>query len=161
MGTDFSSIAKSAAGKAKKPPTLPPGVFQGPIKKFEWGDANKNKTPYVRLFVGFTSWPEDLGDTWEEFDNETQTSSTVNKSDVDLATRQMSRDFYMTEDSRYRMDELLRSFGIDCGSDDNPRTYEETLPELIGQMANIEVVQQINPSTNKQYTQIAKLGPVA
>lgn len=159
--TDFSAIARSAAGQAKKPPTMPPETYPGVIKSFAWGDDNKNKTPYVRLMLGFTGWPESMPESWDEFDDEKQKSFVVERKDIDLATRQMRRDFYMTDDSKYRMDDFLKSMGINVGTEDAPRTYEETLPELIGAGVLIEVQQQLNPGTNKTYTQVGKLAPLA
>lgn len=157
---DFSSIARQAAGQSKKPPRLPPGDFPGVIKSFEWGDANKNKTPYVRLMLGFTGFPESLPDSWEEFDNETQKSVTVAKSDIDLTKRTMRRDFYMTDDSRYRMDEFLKAMGVNCGTPEAPRSYEETLPELIGAQVLVEVQHQLNQQTNDTFVQVGKIIPL-
>lgn len=158
---DFSSIAKQAAGQAKKPPRMPPGDFPAVVKSFEWGDANKNKTPYVRLNIGFTGFPADLPEEWEEFDNEAQKSVTVKRSDIDLSKRQMRKDFYMTDDSRYRMDEFLKLMGVNCGTPDAPRSYEETLPELVGAQVLAEVQHQLNQQTNETYTQIGKVIPLA
>lgn len=158
--TDFSQIARQAAGQAKKPAQLPAGDFPGVIKSFEWGDQNKNKTPYVRLQIGFTGFPSDLPESWEEFDNEKQTSTTVSRGDIDLAKRQMRRDFYMTDDSRYRMDEFLVAMGINVGTPDAPRSYEETLPELIGAPVLAEVQHQLNQQTNATFVQIGKLAPL-
>lgn len=158
---DFSSIAKQAAGQSKKPPQMPAGSFPGVIKSFEWGDNNKNKTPYVRLMLGFTGFPADLADSWEEFDNETQKSTSVSKGDIDLGKRQMRKDFYMTDDSRYRMDEFLKLMGVNCGTEDAPRSYEETLPELIGAAVLVDVEHQLNQQTNSTYTQVGKVIPLA
>lgn len=158
---DFSQIAKQAAGQSKKPPQLPAGNYPGVVKSFEWGDQNKNKTPYVRLQVGFTGFPDDLPETWDEFDNETQKSTTISRSDIDLAKRQMRVDFYMTDDSRYRMDAFLKSMGVNCGTEDAPRSYEETLPELIGAPVIADVVHQLNQQTNATFVQISKLAPAA
>lgn len=154
---DFSAIASQAAGQSKKPPRLPPADFPGVIKSFEWGDANKNKTPYVRLMLGFTAFPESLPESWEEFDNETQKSLTVTREDIDLSKRTMRKDFYMTDDSRYRMDEFLRAMNINVGTPDAPRSYAETLPELIGQGVLVEIQHQLNQQTNETFVQVGKL----
>lgn len=158
---DFSAIARQAAGQSKKPARLPPGDFPGVIKSFEWGDANKNKTPYVRLQLGFTAFPESCLEEWEEFDNEKQTSFSVKKSDIDLSKRTMRKDFYMTDDSRYRMDEFLVLMGINVGTPDSPRSYEETLPELIGAPVLAEVQHQLNQQTNDTFVQVGKVIPLA
>lgn len=158
---DFSAIARQAAGQSKKPPRLYPGNYPAVAKGFEWGDANKNKTPYVRLNIGFTGFPADMPESWDEFDNESQKTTTVQASDIDLAKRQMRYDFYMTPDSKWRIDEFLKLMGINCGTEDAPRTYEETLSELIGQPMTAEVVHQLNQQTNDTFVQIKTLGPAA
>ncbi len=159
--TDFSAIAAKAAGQAKKPPRLPAAPdMVGVIKSFAWGDQNKNKTPYVRLSVGFTGWGNSVPESWDEFDNETQTSVSVQRSDIDLSKRQMSRDFYMTEDSQWRMDAFLKEMGVDCGTPENPRSYAETLPELIGQPVLVEVEHRLNTQTNDTFVQIGKIAPL-
>lgn len=154
---DFSAIAAQAAGQSKKPPRLPPADFPGVVKSFEWGDANKNKTTYVRLMLGFTGFPDSVPETWEEFDNETQTTNTVSRADIDLSKRTMRKDFYMTEDSKWRLDDFLKSMNINCGTPDAPRSYAEALPELIGQAVLIEVQHQLNQQTNETFVQVGKL----
>lgn len=158
--TDFSAIARQAAGQAKKPPRLPPENYPGIIKNWAWGDQNKNKTPYVRVFLAPTDFPENLPEQWEEFDEEDQKTSLVNRSDIDLSKRQMSKDFYMTEDSRWRMDAFLKEMGVNVGTPESPRSYEDTLPELIGLPVLFEVQHQLNQTTNKTFVQVGKLAPL-
>lgn len=159
--TDFSAIANQAAGQSKKPPRLPPGNYSGIIKlPPAWGDANKNKTPYVRLMLGFMAFPEDVPESWSEYDEEDGTTSEVLRSDIDLAKRQMSYDFYMSDDAKWRLDAFLKEMGVNVGTAEAPRTYAETLPELVGQQVLCEVVHSLNQQTNKTYVQIKKLAPL-
>lgn len=123
---DLKSLMRTPAGLAKKPPTLPIGDYPGVIKSFESGNQNANKTNYIRFHVGLTGWPD-----------------SVPQEDrvVDLAKRQMRRDFYMTPDALYRMDNLLTSCGIIL---DGVKSYEELVPQLVGASVIAEVQQYVN-----------------
>ena len=148
---DFSTLLKKPAGEAKKPPTLPAFDYYGIIKSYEVGDNNRNKTPYVRLQIALTQWPDNMPDDWSVSDAEGK-MITYTKADVDLSKRQMRRDFYLTEDALWRLDEFIRS----CGIDPRGRDYEEIIPELVGQPITVEVQQYLNQNTNEIGNQVGK-----
>jgi hypothetical protein len=129
---DFSQLLRKPAGEAKRPPPLPIGDYPAVIKSQEVGDNNRNKTPYVRLALVLTDWPENVA----EYDR---------PEGVDLNKRQLRKDFYLTEDSLWRLDEFIRS----CDIDPNGRPYEEILPELIGKPVTVEVLHYINQQTSE------------
>jgi hypothetical protein len=120
---DFTQLLHKAAGEAKRPKPLETGVYGGLVKNYEIGDNNKNRTPYIRLTLIPTEWPD--------------TASSEIRSEVDLTKRQMRKDFFLTEDSLWRLDAFLRS----CGIEPSGRTYEEVLPELVSQPVQFEVAQ--------------------
>jgi hypothetical protein len=126
---DFSQLLRKPAGEAKRPKALPIGDYMGVIRSHEVGDQNRNHTPYVRFGVVLTEWPEGAGP----------------EEGVDLNKRQLRKDFYLTEESLWRLDEFIRS----CGIEPNGRVYEEVLPELIGQPVTVEVQHYLNNSTNE------------
>lgn len=138
---DFSSLLKKPAGEAKKPPALEAGDYPGIIKSFEVGDNNKNKTPYVRFSLGLTGWPGEpqLNESGEA---------------IDLSSKQLRRDFYLTDDALWRLDEFLRSIGIEPKG----RTYDEVLPETVGSPVTVEVQQYLNQSTGDIGNQVGNLG---
>lgn len=140
---DFSSLLRKPAGEAKKPEALPAGDYPGVIKSFELGDQNKNHTPYARLAIGLTGWP----DTVDESD----------RGDTDLSKRNLRRDMYLTDEAFWRLDELLRGLGIEVTG----RTYEETIPELVGQQVLVEVQQYMNQTNNEIGNQVGALKPLA
>jgi len=137
---DFSALLRKPAGEAKKPPALPAADYPGVVKSFEMGDNNKNKTPYVRLHVGLTGW----ADVLQEEDKDPS---------IDLSKRQMRRDYFLTEDALWRLDEFIRS----CSIEPNGRSYEEVLPELVGTPVVVEVQQYMNQTSNEIGNQIGKL----
>lgn len=136
---DFSSLLKKPAGEAKKPPALPAADYPGVIKSFELGDNNKNKTPYVRLVLGLMSVPDGIDPSELE--------------GIDITKRQQRRDFYITDDALWRLDQFIRSTGIEM----NGREYEEVLPELVGTQVTIEIQQYLNQNTNEIGNQVGKI----
>ena len=140
---DFSAMLKKPAGLAKKPPALAPGDYPGIIKSFETGDANKNKTPYVRFHLGLMGWPESVASDEQQQDGVP----------IDLAKRPLRRDFFMTDDALWRLDEFIKS----CGVAASGKSYEEVLPMLVGQQVTVEVQQYMNQSTSDIGNQVGKL----
>lgn len=116
---DFSELLRKPAGEAKRPQALPVGDYQGVIRSHEVGDSNRNKTPYVRLGITLTQWPDGM----EPVEG------------VDLNKRQLRKDFYLTDEALWRFDELIKSCGIDAVG----KRYEDVVPLLVGQPVKVEV----------------------
>lgn len=135
---DFSQLLKKPAGEAKRPPALPAGTYPGIVSGQEQGDSNRNKTPYVRFQVRLTGPADDV--------------SQDELADIDLAKRQMRRDYYLTDDALWRLDEFIKS----CGIPTEGRTYEEVLPEVIGQTVLVSVEQYLG-TNNEIGNQIGRL----
>ncbi len=148
MAVDFSSLLNKPAGKALKPAVLPAGDYKGVIKGREFGDNNQNHTPYVRFFLGLMEWPESIAESERgQLDDSGQFHPT------DLSKKSLRRDFYYTEDALWRLDELIKS----CGIDPAGRTYGEIVEELIGQHVTVEVQQYLNQKTNELGNQVGRL----
>lgn len=116
---DFSELLRKPAGEAKRPQALPIGDYQGVIRSFEVGDSNRNHTPYVRFAITLTAWPEGM----EPVEG------------VDLNKRQLRKDFFLTDEALWRLDELIKTFGVDAAG----KRYEDVLPLLVGQPVRVEV----------------------
>lgn len=143
---DFTALLKKPAGEAKKPEALTASDYPGIIKSFEVGDANKNKTPYVRFHLALTGWPAD-GEEQLDADGKA----------IDLSKRQLRRDMFLTDDALWRLDELLVELGIDVKG----RSYEETLPETVGTQVLVEVQQYMNQTNNEIGNQVGKLAALS
>lgn len=124
---DFSTLLKKPAGEAKRPPVLPIGDYQGVVRSHEVGDNNRNRTPYVRLGIVLTEWPDNV-------------PAEDRPEGVDLNKRQLRKDFFLTDESLWRLDEFIRS----CGIDPSSRVYEDVLPELVGQPVTVQVQHYMN-----------------
>lgn len=141
---DFRELLKKPAGEAKKPEALPVAHYPGKIKNYELGDQNKNRTPYVRVNLAITGWTDEV-----EIEDEMKAST-------DLSKRSLRRDFFLTDDALWRLDEFLAGMGVDIAG----RSYEEALPEIVGADVLIEVQQYLNQSTNEIGNQVGALRPL-
>ncbi len=145
---DFSQLLKRPTGQGKRPKALPTGSYPCVIKNWEAGDKNKNNTPYVRLHLGFTGWPEsvDESDRFQEGLNGQLVP-------IDITKRQLSRDIYYVgkdgSDQTYRIDDVLKACGIELG-----RPYEETLPLLIGKHGIAAVSTYVSDKTGEIGNQV-------
>ena len=140
---DFSALLKKPSGEAKKPEALPEDIYPGIIKSFELGDANKNKTPYVRFHLALNG--EGLGEG--SYDN-------LAAAGIDLAKRQFRRDFYLTEDALWRLDDLLKGLGIEPG-----KSYEEALPEAVGKAVQVQIQRIIGQQDGAVMNTVGLLTP--
>jgi hypothetical protein len=128
---DFSALLQKPAGEAKRPKALPIGDYPGVIVNWEAGDANRNKTPYVRFSVKLTDWPSEIGIDERE--------------DVDISKRSSRCDFYLTDESVWRLDRFIRS----CNVAPEGTTYAEVLPKLIGCPVIARVDHYLNQQTGE------------
>lgn len=127
MAVNFKELLSVNLDDVKAPVALPEGTYHGAITAFEYGDNNKNKTPYVRFTLKFHSAGEDV--TPEDL------------ADIDLSSRKMTTNFYLTPDSRYRLKDFLVSLGMNTEG----MSFDELIPEAVGQSVIAYVTQRFNP----------------
>jgi hypothetical protein len=127
MAVNFKELLnKTVTEEAKRPPVLPAGTFHGNVQKWEPGESDAKKTPYVRFLVALTGPGDDI--------------PSDEMTGIDLAKRQMRRDFYLTEDALYRLHEFLSSCGIDFVG----RPLSQSLDETIGKDVLLTVTSKPN-----------------
>lgn len=145
---DFSQLMNQPAGQAKKPKVLVVGNYSAIIKSYELieAPAGKDYKTIIRFHVGLIGWPDSAT---EEDKQQEQMDGSFKP--IDLAKRQLRRDFY--DNSMYRLDEFIRS----CGIEPNGRSYAEVLPELTGAQIVAEVQQYLNGKTNELGNQIGNM----
>lgn len=145
---DFSSLLKAPAGEAKKPKVLVIGNYPGIVKSFELMQAPQGKdySMIVRVHVGLTGWCDNASE-----EDKQQEIRPGEFRPIDLSKRQLRKDFY--DNSLYRLDDLIKS----CGITPDGKTYEETLPQLVGAQLVVEVEQYLNQNTNDLGNQIKNI----
>ena len=125
MAVDFAKLLSKPLDDVKKPPAWPAGTYLGHITKFEFGDQNKNNTPYARFTIHVTSAGPGLE------------ASEVESIDFQKG-RDFRKDFYLSEDADWR----LKAFIESCGVPTAGRTFAETVPECANAQVQVEIVQQ-------------------
>ncbi len=126
---DFTALLNKPAFEAKRPEALPAGDYIGVVAKYELGDNNAKKTPYVRYMVALSEWPDDVPEAERE--------------GIVLSKRQLRRDYFLRDAEGggdgilWRLDEFLRS----CDIDGKGRRYDELIPEAVGKSVKVSVRQ--------------------
>ena len=127
MSVNFKDLLSTKLDDVKAPSALPEGTYHGSITSFEYGDNNKNKTPYVRFALKFHSASDDV--------------DPKDLADIDLSSRKLSTDFYLTPDARWRLKEFLVSLGLKTDGS----SFDELIPEAVGGSVIAYVTQRFNP----------------
>lgn len=151
MAVDFTALLKKPSGQGKRPPALPKATYPGKIKGYALDDKNKNNTPYVRVNVALTGWPDtvDEADRYQEGEN-------GQRIPIDLSKRQLHRDIYYRNadgsDATYRLDDFLKSCNLELGA-----SYEEVLPQLAGCDVLVDVDIYVNQQSGEPQNQVNRL----
>lgn len=129
MSVNFANVLNSmpAPGEAERPKPFPNGSYVSVVRKHEFGESSKKKTPFVEFEVGFVAPGADVDQ--EEL-------AAVNN----WQKRSMRLTFYLTQDAMWR----LQEFCDHCGVTYTGRTWPEVIPELTGQQFTSVVEQTIN-----------------
>jgi len=125
--------------------------YPGKIQSYEYGDSNANKTPYVRYQLSLTDWPDGVPEEKRYFKDREGNLVPIN-----LQRVRLRRDFFLTDEALWRLDEFLRS----CDVEPDGKDYAEVCPQVIGCDVVIEVQQYLNQNTNEIGNQVGRvLGP--
>lgn len=131
---DFTKLLGNNVADVKRPPDIPMGDYKARISSYTFGESARKKTPYVRFVAGFTGeWPDDVPES--------------DRAGIELASKSKNVDFYLTEDSLFRLADFLKSLGLASG------TMEENLPKTVGAEVIVHVVPQLNQETGESFSQ--------
>jgi hypothetical protein len=120
---DFRSLLQQPMDDVKRPPTWPAGTYHGIVKSHEFRVSRLKKTPSVQYHLGVLSAGEDIDpDSLEG---------------IDLSKRDLTKDYYLTEDALFRVKEFLES----CGVSTTGRALGECIPEVLNARVLITVTQ--------------------
>lgn len=137
---DFSHILSKPVDEAKRPPLLPAGTYHGMLGQYQLGETKSDKkTPFVRYNVQLTGPGDDIDPS--------------DLADIDLSKRTLYHDFYLTEDSQFRLREFMES----CGLSVSGRSFGETIPELTGAQVLVKIVHRPSRDGSEIYANIESL----
>lgn len=115
---DFKSLLSKKVDDAKKPPLLPPEIYEGVVVDYQPIESNTvDKTPQIRVNVRLTGPgegvdPADLIDT--------------DGNEIKVADKRMRHDFWLDEENQWKLSEFIKTCGVDTAG----RSFGETLPEI-------------------------------
>lgn len=122
---NFKELLSVRLDEIKEPKRLPAGTYHGVITAFEIDNKNRNNTPYVRFTYALRSAGEDI--------------SPEDVEGIDLSTRKLTSDFYLTPEAMWRLRAFMLSLGFEEGA-----LLDEILPQAIGNSVVLYVELQPN-----------------
>lgn len=143
MSVSFKDLLSTPLDLVKRPPALPQGTYEGVVKSFEFGESREKKTPFVRVYFTLIAAGEDVDPTLME--------------GVDLAKRAPRTDFYVTNDSMWRIKEFLASLGLDVEG----RTLSEVIPEMVGANVQMYITQRSSADGQEIFNDVKTVKGVA
>lgn len=124
---DFAKLLAKRADDAKPPPVLPNGTYHGLIKSFAFEKSREKQTPCVRFEIQLTGATDDV--------------SAEDLVGIEIGRKPVNVNFWLTENSDYRLTEFLKSLGI--------KTEGRSFGELIPEAQNAQVLVPISQRLDK------------
>lgn len=139
---DLRSLLDVDVSTIKKPPTWPAGPYHGFVEKYEPVESREKKTPGIRVFYRVQRASESIPADLLMFDDKP----------IDFAKRQLRQDFWLTEDSRYRLVEFLKAIGVDAEGEG--KKLSQCLPEMISKPVVIQVGVRANSDNTELFNEV-------
>jgi len=143
---DFGALLSKPAGQIERPKPLPVGTYYGTIGGHLFDESRQKKTPFVRFTVNLTEPGEEVARDYAE-----------QLAEVDFTKKKLNSDFYLTEDSMYRLRDFLVSLGIDDAN--GTRSIGEMIPDALNRPVQVELTQ--TPSSTDPETVYNNIANIA
>lgn len=141
---DLKSLLSKPMDEVKAPKALPAGTYTAVVKSQEFGKSPRKKTPFCRYNFAITAAGDDV-------DHDLL-------SGVDLSTKSVRYDFYLTENSEFMLKNFLEGLGIKTQG----RSMGECIPEAIGNEVVVDVTCRYDEKdSSKVYNDVTGVRPVA
>lgn len=142
--TDLRSLLDVQIDSVKKPPTWPQGLYHGFIEKYEPGESREKKTKLIRVFLKVQSADASIPEQFLKDEEE---------NDLDFSKRQLKIEYYLTQDSLFRLTDMLKDVGIDTAG----KSLGAALPELVGKPVLIDLRQQASKDGTQLYNNVESI----
>lgn len=130
MAVNFKELLSTPVTDAERPKPRPAGKYFGTISAFKFDESREQKTPFVRISLkGIQPGPGITADP-ATFDRLQKSGGTEKWN--------LNRDYYLTEDAKYRLRELMES----CKLKVEGRSFLEVIPELVNQPVAFDVSEE-------------------
>lgn len=141
---NFSSILDQQASDIEPPKNLPVGSYVCLVDgRHETGESSQKKTPYVRFTLRPTEAMEDVDqEALEEAGG--------------IGSQTIRADFYLTENSAYRLKEFLEH----CGIDSEGRTIRQMLDDAPGSTVIATIRHEMaNDGSGRVFARLGRTSP--
>ena len=136
---NFRALLAQATDTVERPKPLATGHYIGEIKGHEFGVSRQKQTPFVRFILAISEEASDI----ENGANE----------GIDLAKREMRKDYYITATARYRLSDMLDAvLGKQTG-----RSFDQRIPETRSVRVMFGVTQRANEEGTEIYNDVTTL----
>lgn len=137
---DFAKLLGKPAESIERPKPLPAGPYIGVIKSRAFDTSKEKKTPFVRYMVGV----QGPGDGFTEHDA---------LQGIDLTSKTLRKDYYITDTSEYRHVDFLESLGINKSN----KSVAEMVEEAVGRPVLMNVILKSNHDGTEQFNEIESI----
>jgi hypothetical protein len=126
------------------PPVIPPDIYPGLIKTYELANS-QNGNPMLRFQVALMDWPPSVAKK-----DRVQEGPNGEEVPIDLSKKQMRKDFFLTSNAYYRLENFLEAMGFDVETDAaGNKDYETPVSQLIGAKVDVEVQKILSNRTQE------------
>ena len=149
-GVDLTDLLNVKAEDVKEPVPLPIGDYPAVFTECKGLKIAKseNKTPYVRYAVMLRDWPASVPEEHRYNDGKA-----VNLAD---RSKNLTKDFYMSEDSQIIFVRLLQELGLAPEG----RSLPELFPVPIGVPLVAQIVHQVSQKNGRTYAVVGEIFPM-
>lgn len=137
---DFAALLNKKTEDATRPPPLPAGDYMLQVGKFQFGESDKKKTPYVEFEINILSPGADI--------------DPVGLQGIDLTKRKLRLTYYLTDEALWRFRKFLEETLVINGTG---RTFNQCMPETVGKtfVGTISQAPSQKPNDDSIYNEIS------
>lgn len=139
MAVDFKALLSKPSDQIERPKPLPAGTYQGIVKSYKFDESKEKKTPFIRFELGILAAGEDV-----------DPSALVG---MDMSKKGLRKDFYLTDDAIYRLDEFVSSIDKYKG----PKSLAERVPDTLNAQVLIYVTQRNSQDGTEVYNDVGNV----
>lgn len=140
MSSSFRQLLSATTSETvERPRALAQGHYIGEIKSYEFGTSRQKQTPFLRVIL-----------TPHEATPDVEADANAG---IDFSRRELRRDFYITQQSLYRLSDFLdATLGKQPG-----RSLDERIPDLRGTRVMFQVTVRDNEDGTEQYNDVGTI----
>lgn len=121
MAPNLASLLNTSTDEAKRPIPLNDGTYYGTVKSHEFVESTKKKTPGVQYNIELTHAADDVDLTGYDEDGK--------EVPLNPAGKNFRHTLWLSEGAMFMLKDFIKS----CGVEVEGRTFNEIIPQVVGQ----------------------------